>query len=67
MTHYALYNVLEDMGYSTLMIERPGTAKNILKVTDSYSKIHIAPLFPEYSVSKTYANRDEMRHFLNNK
>ncbi len=67
MTHYALYHTLEDLGYSTLMIERPKTAKNIDKVVDSYSKIHLAPFFPNYAVSKTYKNRDEMRTFLNDK
>ncbi len=67
MTHYALYHVLEDLGYSTLMIERPQTAKNIDKVTDAYGKIHLAPLYPSYSVSKTYSNKDEMRRHLNNK
>ena len=67
MTHYALYHVLEDLGYSTLMIARPRTAKNIDKVTESYDKIHLAPLFPSYAVSKTYKDRDEMRKVLNGK
>ena len=67
MTHYALYHVLEDLGYATLMIERPKTAKNIDRVLESYDKIHLAPLFPEYAVAKTLRDRDEMRAVLNNK
>ena len=67
MTHYALYHVLEDMGYSTLMIERPKTAKLIDKVTESYQRIHLAPLYPSYSVAPTYRDRDDMRANLNNK
>lgn len=67
LTHYALYHVLEDMGYSTLMIERPKTAKNIDKVKESYPKVHIAPLYPPYAVAPTYQDREEMRRVLNNK
>ncbi len=67
MTHYALYHILEDLGYATLMIERPKTAKNIDRVLESYDKIHLAPLFPEYAVAKTLKDRDEMRAVLNNK
>ena len=67
LTHYALYHTLEDLGYSTLMIERPATSKNIGAVTDSYRQIHLRPLYPDYAVSKTYADKTEMRKFLNPK
>lgn len=67
MTHYALYHTLEDLGYSTLMIERPKAARNIDKVTEAYGKIHLAPLFPPYAVAKTYLSRDDMRTALNDK
>jgi|GEM_PF-342525 len=67
MTHYALYHVLEDLGYSTLMIERPKTAKLIDTVTEAYQQIHLAPLYPSYALAPTYKDRDEMRAVLNNK
>lgn len=67
MTHYALYHVLEDLGYSTLMIERPQTAKNIDKVKESYPLIHLAPLYPSYATAPTYHNREDMRIQLNPK
>ncbi len=67
MTHYALYHVLEDMGYSTLMIERPKTSKNLTKVLEAYDDIHLAPLFPDYAVAKSYDNKDQMRDQLNKK
>ena len=67
MTHYALYHVLEDLGYSTLMIERPKTAKNIERVKEAYPKIHIAPLYPPYAVAPTYRDRESMRQNLNPK
>lgn len=67
LTHYALYHVLEDMGYSTLMIERPKTAKNIERVKEFYPKIHIAPLYPDYAMAPSYRDRDEMRNVLNDR
>ncbi len=67
MTHYALYHVLEDLGYSTLMIERPQTAKNIDRVKESYPNIHLAPLYPSYATAQTYRDREQMRQMLNPK
>ena len=66
MTHYALYNILEDLGYSTMMIERPRSSKNSDNVMNAYNNIHAAPLFPEYALSNTYLSKDDMRNDLNN-
>ncbi len=65
LTHYALYHTIEDLGYSTLMIERPRTSKNLVKVMENSPKIHLEPLYPSYAISKSYQDRDDMRKFLN--
>lgn len=60
LTQYALYNVLEDMGFSTLMIERPKSAKGIIpeKVREiCYEKWP----YPEYALAKQYPTKDDMR------
>ena len=60
LTQFALYNVLQDMGYSVLMIERPASAQGIIpeKVREiCYEKWP----YPEYSLAKQYPTKEAMR------
>ena len=59
LTYYALYHVLEDLGYSTLIVERPLSART--KPNLDYSHIYIDTPFPSYSLAKIYKNKDELR------
>ena len=61
LTNFALYNSLEDLGYSTLMIERPKTCKNLTAVMDTAKAIHLAPLYPAYACALNYNSRSSMR------
>ncbi len=65
LTHYALYHVLEDLGYSTLMIERPKTSPNLHSHLRDYGRIHLAPLYPSYATAPNYPTREVMRERLN--
>ena len=60
LTQYALYNVLEDMGYSTLMIERPLSAPEAIPETARKFCYEEWP-YPEYSIAKRYATKEDMR------
>lgn len=66
MTQYALYHVLEDMGYSALMIERPGDAQDASKIVNNLEKIFVEKPFPEYAIAPQYKNKEAMRQ-LNRK
>ena len=58
LTQYALYNVLEDMGYSTLMIERP---KNAPEKIHHDLKTLIYRKWPFVSCAPQYETKSEMR------
>ena len=65
LTQYALYHVLEDFGYSTLMIERPKTAKGADRIVHNLEKIFIEKPYPEYAIAPQYKDKNAMRA-LNN-
>lgn len=65
LTQYALYHVLEDFGYSTLMIERPQTAKNADRTVHNLEKIFIEKPYPESAIAPQYKDKTAMRA-LNN-
>lgn len=58
ITYLALYHVLIDMGFSTLMIERPANAK--VKVGDLSCNYKISP-YPKYSLAPIYETKESMR------
>ncbi len=64
LTQYALYHALEDLGYSTLMIERPASAPE-KRIPNTRTKLFSKWLYPEYAESKEYPTREAMRE-LNN-
>lgn len=66
LTQYALYHVLCDMGYSTLMIERPKTAKSAEYVKNAFNNIFIRNPYPDYAVAPMYDSKEDMR-ILNDK
>lgn len=60
LTQFALYKVLEDLGYSTLMIDRPANAADAIPPnarTICYNKYP----YPEYALSQQYPTKDDMR------
>lgn len=61
LTQYALYHVLEDFGYSTLMIERPKTAKNADRTIHNLEKIFIEKPYPDYALAPQYQDKNAMR------
>ena len=61
MTQIALYHVLEDLGYSTLMIERPGNAKGAEKIVQNLDRLFIEKPYPEYAIAPQFENKNEMR------
>lgn len=64
LTQYALYNVLQDMGYSVLMIDRPADAKD--KIHPEYKTRYYQKWpYHDYATSKQYPNKESMRD-LNN-
>ncbi len=66
LTQYALYHVLEDSGYSVLMIERPKTARGAERTARIFKTIFIEAPYPEYAISPMYENKEAMRE-LNKK
>ena len=66
MTQLALYHVLEDLGYSTLMIERPKNASGASVMQADFDKLYIEYPYPKYAVSPVYDNKLMMRE-LNRK
>lgn len=64
LTQYALYNVLQDMGYSVLMIDRPANAKD--KIHPEYkTRYYNNWPYPDYATAKQYPTKASMRE-LNN-
>ena len=61
MTQIALYHVLEDMGYSTLMIERPKSTKGAEKVVNNLNTLFLERPYPDYAISPLYNTKAEMR------
>jgi len=66
MTQLALYHVLEDLGYSTLLIERPKSAAGAAMMQMNPDKLYMECPYPEYAVSPMYENKLMMRE-LNEK
>lgn len=64
LTQYALYNVLEDMGYSCLMIERPADAPSKTSL-ETVKKIYIDVPYDSSAIAAQRKSREEMRN-LNN-
>ena len=58
LTQYALYNTLEDMGFSTIMIERP---KNAPEEIHSDLKTLIYRRWPFNATAPEYETKDDMR------
>lgn len=64
LTQYALYRVLEDMGYSTIMIDRPKSAVSAIPANVHEICYNVYP-YPEYALAKQYPTKEAMRE-LNN-
>ena len=64
LTQYALFNVLEDMGYSTLLIERPKTAIEPI-IADIRTQIYKKWPFDDEKTAPQFENKESMRA-LNN-
>ena len=64
LTQYALYNVLEEMGYSCLMIERPADASGKASL-ETMSKIYIELPYESNAMARQRASKEEMSE-LNN-
>lgn len=60
LTQYALYHVLEDMGYNVLMIERPKSTRDKASLK-SMQVIYKEIPFPEAALAPQYDTRDDMR------
>ncbi len=60
MTQYALYHVLEDLGYNVLMIERPKSARDKASLK-SMKVIYKEIPFPEEALAPQYDTREDMR------
>lgn len=61
LTQYALYHVLEDFGYSTLMIERPKTAKGADRIIHNLDRLFIERPYPDYAIAPQFATKTAMR------
>lgn len=59
LTQYALYNVLEDMGYSCLMIERPEDATDKASL-ETVKKIYLELPYPQAAIAKPRKTKAEM-------
>jgi len=59
LTQYALYHVIEDMGYSALMIERPADAPGRASLK-TINKIYKEIPYPTYAMSKQYSDKQHM-------
>ena len=60
LTQYALYHTIEDMGYSTLMIERPANANDKASL-NTVNKIYKEFPYPPYAVAEQYPTKEQMR------
>ena len=60
LTQYALYHVVEDMGYSALMIERPLKAVGEANSTE-LRKIYEEIPYPSYAMARQYETKEQMR------
>lgn len=60
MTYYALYHVINDLGWTTLMIDRPRSAPVKPVVAD---KLLEKGSYPYYDMSVTRENKNHMREF----
>lgn len=60
LTQYALYNTLEDMGYSCLMIERPSEARNKANLSTLNSIYKVMP-YKQGALALQRKTKDEMR------
>ncbi len=58
LTQFALFNVLEDLGYSTLMIERPLDAPEVAN-SILLNQLYVSNPFPNCSIR--YKTKDSMR------
>ena len=61
MTQIALYHVLEDLGYSTLMIERPASAKGSSRIINNLEKLFISNPYPDYAIAPQFETKAAMR------
>ena len=62
LTHYALYHLLEDMGYSTLMIEAPQSGRRSRGTCwDVMKRCFKELIYPAYAMSKAYPDKEQMR------
>lgn len=62
LTQYALYNTLENMGYSCLMIERPADAPGKASL-ESMKNIYIELPYPSAAISMQRKTKAEMADF----
>ncbi len=60
LTQYALYHVLEDMGYSCLMIERPADAPGKASL-NTIKSIYIEFPYPDAAISAQRKTKEDMR------
>lgn len=58
LTYFALYKTLEDLGYSTLMVDHPRSAK--AQIRDMKAIYDESP-YPDYSIAPRYMNKKHMR------
>jgi len=65
LTQYALYNVLEEMGYSCLMIERPADSKGAA-LPDVLERIYIEPPFRKSAMARQRSTKNEMSELNRN-
>lgn len=61
LTYYALYNTVNDMGLTTLLIERPNSAEH----KPGNMNIYSTDPYPNYAKAKIYNTKEEMME-LNN-
>lgn len=56
LTYYALYHAVNDLGYTSLMIERPNESAHKPNLTKIYSECP----YPEYAMAKVYDTKEQM-------
>lgn len=61
MTQIALYHVLEDLGYSTLMIERPKNANSGERISGNLDRLFIERPYPDYAIAPQFDTKEDMR------
>lgn len=62
LTQYALYHVLEDMGYSCLMIERPRNA-TVKASPEMMKRIYLESPYPARAMAEQKATKEQMKEF----